>query len=241
MSVKLTPRLMTATKYVRGGMLADVGTDHAYLPIFLCENGYLRKRPVSAVASDINEGPVERALIHIRASHLSDRIVTVRTDGLSGIDQYAPDDIIIFGMGGELIATILESAPWIRRDGIRLILQPMTHAEKTCEALGKLGFAVSDNSYSAEGTRLYRTICADYAPDAAKAQSFNDAELLLGNGEGLEADSKELFIQFAKKHLRTASACRDAKKNAGADTSAEDKLIAEIEQLLSKGEKSYVG
>ncbi len=240
MSVKLSPRLMTAAKYVRGGMLADVGTDHAYLPIFLCENGYLRARPISAVASDINEGPVERAIIHIRASHLSDRIATIRTDGLCGLDKYSPEDIIIFGMGGELIAEILESAEWIKRDGMRLILQPMTHAEKTCEALKELGFAVTGNAYSREGDRLYRTVCADYLPQTASEQSFNSAQLLLGDGEGLSDDQLELYVKFAQKHLRTTAACRDAKRGAGADTSVEDKLILEIEQILSKGEKHYV-
>jgi tRNA A22 N-methylase len=231
---------MTATKYVRGGMLADVGTDHAYLPIFLCENGYLRARPVSAVASDINEGPVERATIHIRASHLSNRIVTVRTDGLCGLDKYAPEDIIVFGMGGELIATILEAAEWIKRDGIRLILQPMTHAEKTCEMLLNLGFAITGNSYSREGDRLYRTVCADYLPPKASKQRFNSAQLLLGDGEGLDGEEFGLYIKFAQKHLRTTIACRDAKSAAGADASAEDRLISEIEQILSKGEKHNV-
>lgn len=237
MSVKLTPRLMTATKYVRGGVLADVGTDHAYLPIFLCENGFLKAEgDVLAVASDINAGPVERAALHIRSAHLSDKIVTVQTDGLDGLEKYAPTDIIIFGMGGELIAAILEAADWVRRDGVRLILQPMTHAERLCQVLPRLGFAITDNSYSEEGDRIYRTVCADYLPQKASSEYYTDAELLLGAANTQD----ELYVKFAKKHLASLKTCRDAKLRAGVDTSTEDGLISQIEDILSKGEKSYV-
>ncbi|MBQ9162451.1 MAG: SAM-dependent methyltransferase [Clostridia bacterium] len=236
MSVKLSPRLMTATKYVRGGVVADVGTDHAYLPIFLCSEGFLHgDGDVLAIASDINAGPVERASLHIRTAGLSDRIVTVQTNGLSGLDKYAPTDIIIFGMGGELIAAILEAAQWVRRDGIRLILQPMTHAEKLCSALATLGFAIVGNTYSQEGDRLYRTICADYAPDFAQTD-YSDAELLLGLADGLCTEQYKLYLSYAKKHLTTLTARQAAKAASGVNTSDEDGLIAEINEIILKGE-----
>ena len=241
MPIKLTPRLMTATKYVRGGVLADVGTDHAYLPIFLCENGFLRAEgDALAVASDINAGPVERAALHIRSARLSDKIVTVQTDGLCGLEKYSPTDIIIFGMGGELIAAILEAAEWVRHDGVRLILQPMTHAERLCEVLPRLGFVITDNSYSEEGDRIYRTICADFLPHAECAQKHTEAELLLGAPMKIANGQHSLYVKFAQKHLATLSSCRDAKRRAGVDASEEDRLIAQIEDILSKGEKSYV-
>ena len=119
MPIKLTPRLMTAVPYVRGGRLvADIGTDHAYLPIYLCEQR--RLTPVTlmngetlcAIAADINRGPVERADQHIAEARLTKYIKTLQTDGLTGLDAFDPADIIIFGMGGELIASILAAAPW---------------------------------------------------------------------------------------------------------------------------------
>ena len=171
MSVKLTPRLMTAVPYVRGGrLLADIGTDHAYLPIYLCEQG--RLTPVTAgngeslcaIASDINKGPVERADQHVAAAGLSSVIRTHQTDGLTGLDVYDPDDIVIFGMGGELIAAILESAPWVNREGRRLILQPMTHAEKLRAYLLSSGFAIVGETLSREGERLYRPSAPSLRP-----------------------------------------------------------------------------
>ena len=237
MSVKLSPRLLSAVGFVRPcRMLADIGTDHAYLPIYLCQNGYLsanENKPV-AVASDINEGPVERASLHIRTSGLSDKIITVRTDGLTGLDKYAPEDIIIFGMGGELIASILEDAPWVCAKGIRLILQPMTHAEKLCSALLELGFAITDEIVSIEGDRVYRTICADYSPELVSSEKgLSGAEMLIGSSKlARSPEQYELYIKLAKKHISSAKACRSAKLSAGVDTSAEDLLISELEAII---------
>ena len=168
MSIKLTPRLMTAVPYVRGGRLvADIGTDHAYLPIYLCQQRKLTPVTVKngetlcAVAADINKGPVERADQHIAEARLTGYIRTVQTDGLTGLDAYDPEDIIIFGMGGELIAAILEAAPWVHTAGKRLILQPMTHAEKLREYLLKTGYAIMGETLSREGDRIYQTLCAE--------------------------------------------------------------------------------
>ena len=111
MSVKLTPRLMTAVPYIRGGRLvADIGTDHAYLPIYLCQQRKLTPvtakngETLCAVAADINKGPVERADQHIAEARLTKYIRTVRTDGLTELDAYDPADIII--------QSVIPRSPW---------------------------------------------------------------------------------------------------------------------------------
>ena len=131
--IKLTPRLMTAVRYVRPGhLLCDVGTDHAYLPIWLCQTGVLTPVPLPdgvqspggalcAIASDVRDGPVERARLHVAAAGLTDRILTVRTDGLSGLESYRPSDITVFGMGGELIVSIPVSYTHLTLPTIRLV------------------------------------------------------------------------------------------------------------------------
>ena len=99
--LELSSRLQKLADWVPQGVtFADIGTDHAYLPIYLCETGILT--PVSAangvrlcaIAADINKGPVERADLHIGAAGLADRIRTIQTDGLRGLDAYDPSDII---------------------------------------------------------------------------------------------------------------------------------------------------
>ena len=239
MSVKLTPRLMTAVSYVRDGrLLADIGTDHAYLPIYLCEQG--RLTPVTAgngeslcaIASDINKGPVERADQHIADAGLAGSIRTLRTDGLNGLERYDPADIIIFGMGGELIASILAAAPWVNREGRRLILQPMTHAEKLREYLLSAGFAIVGETLSREGERIYQTICAEPAPKDA-SPVLTPAELAVGQASYRVAhpEQKELYAELIDRTVRAETYARDARRRAGQESPEQDELISSLEAL----------
>ena len=242
MPIKLTPRLMTAASYIRPGRLAaDIGTDHAYLPIYLCETGILT--PVTAkngevlcaIAADINRGPVERADEHIAAARLSHRIRTVRTDGLGGLDAYDPDDIIIFGMGGELIASILAAAPWVNAVGKRLILQPMTHAEKLRAYLLEAGYLIIGETLSREGERIYQTVCAEPA-DGRELPTLTAAELAVGQASFHLSDAaqKQMYAALIDRTLRTETAARDARCRAGLLTSEADRLIASLTALRRK-------
>ena len=122
----LDKRLRAAADMVpAGARLADIGSDHAYLPIALC----LENRIEYALASDINEGPVKAAMANIAKNGLEERIRAVRADGLDETEPFAPDCITVLGMGGELIVSILSRAEWIRDGRITLVLQPMTHPE----------------------------------------------------------------------------------------------------------------
>ncbi|MBQ9151006.1 MAG: SAM-dependent methyltransferase [Clostridia bacterium] len=240
MPIKLTPRLLTAVPYVRPGRLvADIGTDHAYLPIYLCEAGILT--PVTApngehlcaIAADINRGPVERADLHIASAGLTDRIRTVQTDGLCGLEVYDPADIIIFGMGGELIASILEASPWVSHRGKRLILQPMTHAEKLRAYLLSAGFSIIGETVSREGDRLYQTICAEPAGEGTALPTLTPAELAVGQASlhGVDREQKALYTALIDKTLRTETAARDARRRAGQMTPEADMLIAALTAL----------
>lgn len=242
MPIKLTPRLLTAVPFIRSGRLtADIGTDHAYLPIYLCETGRLipvtagNGEKLCAIAADINQGPVERADLHIAAARLTDRIRTVRTDGLQGLHIYDPDDIIIFGMGGELIASILEAAPWVRRPGKRLILQPMTHAEKLRAYLLSAGYAIVGETLSREGDRIYQTVCAEVAADGTVVPGLTPAELSVGQASFRLTDpvQRSAYEALIEKTLKTETAARDARRRAGQRTPEADLLIASLMALRS--------
>ena len=239
MSVRLTPRLLTAIPYVRRGRLvADVGTDHAYLPIYLCETGILTPTQTKngdrlcAIAADINQGPVERAEQHVAAAGLTHCIRTVRTDGLTGLDAYDPDDVIIFGMGGELIASILAAAPWVGGAGKRLILQPMTHAEKLRAYLLSAGFAIVGETLSREGERIYQTLCAEPA-EGREPPALSTAELAVGQASHRLGDAEQmrLYAALIDKTLKTETAARDARRRAGQGTPEADLLIASLTAL----------
>ena len=242
MPIKLTPRLLTAVSYVRGGRLvADIGTDHAYLPIYLCEQRKLTPvtagngETLCAIAADINKGPVERADEHIAAARLTKYIKTVQTDGLTGLDVYDPTDIIIFGMGGELIATILAAAPWVNVPGKRLILQPMTHAEKLREYLLAAGYAIVGETLSREGDRIYQTICAEPA-SGAPAVNLTPAELAVGQASFRLAspEQKAMYIALIDRTLRTETKARDARRRAGQRTPEQDLLIVSLTVLRNE-------
>ena len=243
MPTKLTPRLMTAVPYIRGGRLvADIGTDHAYLPIYLCEQR--RLSPVTAkngetlcaIAADINKGPVERADQHIAEARLTKYIKTLQTDGLTGLDAFDPADIIIFGMGGELIASILAAAPWAGGTGKRLILQPMTHAEKLREYLLSAGFAIIGETLSREGDRIYQTICAEPAPEGYTPPALSPAELAVGQKQFRESDpeQKAMYAALIDKTLRTETYIRDTRRRAGQKTPEQDLLVVSLTALRNQ-------
>jgi len=239
MPIKLTPRLMTAVPFVRSGHLtADIGTDHAYLPIYLCETGRLTPvlakngETLCAIAADINQGPVDRADQHIASAGLSRCIRTVRTDGLNGLDVYDPDDVIIFGMGGELIASILAAAPWVNASGKRFILQPMTHAEKLRAYLLSAGYVIKGEILSREGDRIYQTICAEPGNGEARDE-LSSAELAVGQAAFRLADARqrEMYAALIDRTLRTETAARDARRRAGQLTPEADRLIGSLTAL----------
>lgn len=152
-------RLRTAAELVRqGAVFADIGTDHAYLPVFLCET----ERIVRAVAADIGEGPLAVAREHISARGLSHRIRTHLADGLTGLENEGLTDIAICGMGGELIVQILSAAPFIRDEGIRLILQPMTHAADLRYYLAREGFAITEERLARAAGKYYFCFAASF-------------------------------------------------------------------------------
>lgn len=124
--LELTPRLQLLADWVpQGARLADVGTDHGYLPVWLA----LRGRIAFAIASDLRKGPLERAKETGRiygAEHIDYRL----GNGLAGICPEEADVIVIAGMGGENIVSILEAAPWTADGAHTLLLAPHTKAEE---------------------------------------------------------------------------------------------------------------
>ncbi len=159
MNVKrnMTPRLLAIADCVRAGnRLADIGTDHAYIPIYLLQQGIIP----SAVAMDIKPGPIERAQSNINKFQLQDKIATRLSDGLKKLEPGETDEIVIAGMGGILICEILEARRDLWSENLRFILQPMTAAEELRRYLEKNGFLIESETLAKEGRKLYQIICA---------------------------------------------------------------------------------
>ena len=218
----LSNRLSSALPYVREGcFFADVGTDHAYLPIHLCQTGKIR----GAVASDIGEGPLAIAKANIASYGLADKIKTCLSDGLLKLLPYAPEDIAVFGMGGELIASILSAVPWTKDARLRFILQPMTKAETLRAHLLCEGFRILDETLTKDEGRIYQTICAEYdgTPRTLSPLALLVGEINLKRGGAL-------LSELLARHQKTFTEIQAAKKNAGISVSYETNILAEIQK-----------
>ena len=225
----LDTRLRAAADMVpRGARLADIGSDHAYLPIALC----LENKIECALASDINEGPVAAAVANIGKNGLGDRILAVRADGLDKTREFAPDCITILGMGGELIVSILEKAEWVKDSGITLVLQPMTHPEILAKYLAEQGFAVNDEIIVRDGgrdDRIYRIICAKFD---GKARMLSEGEALVGRINIDCGDS--VTAAYIKKNIRIFETRIAGKTSVLADADSEKALVAELRGFLER-------
>lgn len=218
----LSNRLMSAVPYVReGAFVADIGTDHAYLPIYLCLRGQIR----GAVAADIGKGPLAIAAANIRENGLSDRIPTCLSDGLEHILPYAPTDIIVFGMGGELIVSILHATPWVKDASIRLILQPMTKSEILRAYLLENGFNIIGESLTEDQGRIYQTLCAEY-----DGKARTDTPLALFAGRQNLAKGGDLLCRLLENKKKTLTEIYNAKTSAGLDAAEEHTLLKEIRE-----------
>ena len=223
---KLDHRLRTAVPFVRqGAIVADVGTDHAYLPVYLTGSGQAKY----AVASDINVGPIERAAQHVAEYGLTDRVKTVRADGLDGLSAYQPTDIIIFGMGGELIARILRDAPWVKNPAIRLILQPMTHIECLRHYLAEEGFRIVDEVLSRESGKIYQTVVAEFD---GRSYDIDAVTAELGRFAEAKNEDEPLRAPFIMHRIAVLEAAAAGKEKAGVDTAEERRYIAQLRDCL---------
>lgn len=155
MNYILTPRLSNIVSHVNGKTVADIGTDHAYVPIKLILYGLCEK----AIASDVRPGPVEIARSNIEKYGFCDRISVRMGSGLSVLTPGEADDIIIAGMGGELISDIIKANEDTARAS-RLILQPMNSQYELRHFLSENGFEIETEDISVEGFKVYNLIVA---------------------------------------------------------------------------------
>ena len=224
--LKISKRLCTAASYVRNGaVVADIGTDHAYLPIYLA----LENRITRGVASDINEGPISKARENIHKYGLENIIDTCVSNGLDGIEKYEPTDIVICGMGGELIAQIIENSSYVKKQGVRLILQPMTTIRELREYL-QSGFSTIAENIVHEDNKLYQIIYVEYD---GISREYSDAELELGI-KNIENDG-ELFEKLLCSLISKKQKKLDGMKLGGYDTTEIEKEINEF-KMLKRGE-----
>lgn len=219
-------RLSAAAGFIRrGAVFADIGTDHALLPIWAVANGIA----VRAVASDVNEGPLRRARENAARYGVGNRVRCVLANGFEGIESYGISDAAICGMGGELIADIVERAAFIKSNGFRLIVQPMTIPDAARRGLWRAGFAIMDELTVCEGDKFYTVICADYCGIVRTVDEFT---ALYGDIAARKFESDDVRINYFKHEIGKYEQIIKGKNSAGLDVSAEREIIRRLTEVM---------
>lgn len=220
--MELTPRLETIARQVpQGAILADVGTDHALLPVWLLLEG----RISHAIASDLREGPLSRAKETVEQHGVADRVSLRLCDGLSGIQAGEADVVAIAGMGGETIAAILEQAPWTKEHTL-LLLQPMTSFQDLRKWLLDHGYTVEQESICQEGSRMYTILTVRGGQDAP----MTAAELWVGRNR--PQPLRRAYLTMMEGKVRRALEGQRASANPDQATVEHlEEVLAGMEQM----------
>ena len=172
--MQIGERLLKITSFVnQNAKVADIGTDHAKIPIYLTQKNIISY----AIASDKNDNPLQFAKENIRRFGVEKNIDIRLGDGLKSLKKGEVDTIIIAGMGGGLITKILSDAPNILKEISHLILQPMSEGNILRSWLMDNKFLIEDEVLVKEDDKIYEIISAVHG----NMKKLNDMELLFGN------------------------------------------------------------
>lgn len=153
--MKLTPRLYAISELIpRSLCMADIGTDHAYIPISLIRNGKVK----SAIAGDIHAGPAQRARTHIAREGLSDKIEVREGSGLEILKKGEVEGAVIAGMGGLMIRDILAKGSFVTAEMKWLVLQPQNHIPALRTWLQQNEYKIDREVLVEEGAQLYEIL-----------------------------------------------------------------------------------
>lgn len=177
--MELSKRLQKVADLVtEGASVADIGTDHAYIPIYLIKN----HKVDWAIAMDVNKGPLERAKEHIQAEGLENKIDTRLSDGMEALKPYEVEEIITAGMGGALVIKILTDYPQVTESLKCGILQPQSEIHKVRRFLNKQGYRILAEDFVEEDGKYYPMMKVDFrtqAPETyTRCQYFYGKRLL---------------------------------------------------------------
>lgn len=227
----LTPRLNAVAKEIYScKCFSDIGTDHAYLPVYMC----MTNKCETAIASDINKGPLMRAKGTVSAYGLTDRIVLRLGGGLDTLEENEADAVSIAGMGGLLIAKILDNGLSKLTSAKKIVLQPMSSIPELRSFLYKNGWKITRETLAKEDEKIY-TIMTVEIPDNDNKSTYTPSNTELYIGKYLIENKPEFFNEYITKKTYKLRKMIYELKNSQSDISA--KKLKLSEEILNKLEK----
>ena len=232
MTVQLSGRLQAIADLVTcRTVLADVGTDHAHLPVWLCETGKIK----SAIAMDVREGPLLRAEESIRLAGLEDRIRLRLSDGLEQLRAGEADSIVIAGMGGILIRTILQKCPDRAASAEELILGPQSDPYQVRRQAEVLHFRIDREDFIKEDGKYYPLI--HLIPGTEEA-AYAEEELFFG--PCLLRDRNPVLKEYLGRQLRiTGQILEELKKHSTHSSRRRGEELGKEKRLLEAALNRY--
>ena len=216
MKLPLSDRLLACAGFVaKGDRVADIGCDHGYLGIYLLKNGIVS----SVIASDVREGPLQSAIRNAHKYGVGDNMSFYLSDGVSNIPRDF-DTLVCAGMGGDTMVHILESAPWLKSEQYRMILQCQSKTPLLRRYLSENGWRIYEESVLRDGKFLYTVMEVGYRPETPRltvGEWYFPPALLENPSRDLPA-----YYQWVTEGLRISTTHQDdpEKKQALAELEA---------------------
>ena len=231
--MELSKRLKAVADMVgTGSVLADIGTDHAYIPIWLVSRGSVPR----AVAMDVNEGPLKRAQENILQNGLEEKIETRLSDGFKALAPGEADAAVIAGMGGGLTVRILKSGMEVVRSLKECILQPQSEIDKVRTFLLEEGFSFIREDMVEEDGKYYPMMCVrppESVESAAGAKKWTETELLYGRL--LLVERHPVLRDYLEREIRIKSGIIRSLEENGSGRAV--RRISELKKEVEQAEK----
>ena len=230
--MKLTDRLLKIASLVDNGKrIADIGTDHGYIPVYLLNQNKIQY----AILGDVNKGPLENARKEVTRNKLQDKVDLRLGSGIEVLKENEVDEIIIAGMGGMLINNLLKANEKVAHTTEKLILQPMQAPEELRMFLYQNGYKILDEHLVREEHRLYEIIVCKYEglePQEIDPIYYEIGLKLIQNNDPLLNDFIENKIRINQNVLKKL----EGKEGQGREDkrAALNKKIDALNDLLNK-------
>ena len=235
--MELSKRLQAVADLVTAHYkLADIGTDHAYIPIYLTQ----QKKITEAVALDVNEGPLQRAEEHIRENGLEAEIETRLSNGFQALQPGEVQSAVIAGMGGGLVIRILTEGAEVVRKLEECILQPQSEIEKVRAFLLEKGYEFLEEDMVCEDGKYYPMMRAVKTEQDETWNRLNDQTIAVCDiyGPLLLRNGNPVLRRFlVRQHgqltqiLQTLEAQKESEQII--------RRIAEVQEKLQQNESAY--
>lgn len=223
---------MVADCVTKGYSLADIGTDHGYVPIYLIKNGNVGH----VIAMDVRKGPLKKAKENVEKEHLQGQIELRLSDGLDKLKEGETDAILIAGMGGALIVRILDANLKKAKAAKELILSPHSQVELVREYLRTQRFDIKDETMLKDDGKFYtilKVIPQDQCLAGSSLVEYTEEEMQFGK-KLIEKQQPE-FLEYLDKEEATCRLILEKLKTAPKQTT--EKRMQQIEEKLMWIEK----